>query len=331
MPFKKLKSIIILLIISLLIIPTFTYAYSSLVIPGGEPLGIALNTKGILVVGEYEVNGKYPARDADIKTGDIIISINNIQTKNINDMVKQISKNDNNTTIEISVLRNNKIFNTKLTLLKDKDNVYKTGLYVKDSITGLGTLTFINPNTNKFGALGHEIIETTTKEKLEIKDGKIFKAEINGIEKSIRGNPGEKTARFYSDIILGNISSNKSSGIYGTYTGNFPEKQALEVALPSEIKLGEASMLTAIEMTNVEAFKLNIIKINANDVNGKNILFEINDNALIEKTGGIVQGMSGSPIIQNNKIIGAVTHVVVDDTYKGYGIFITTMLKESEI
>lgn len=310
-------------------LPLNVFAYSEYVIPGGETVGIQINSKGVLIVGFYEVNNQYIAKDAGFEIGDKILSINDKEIGTINEMINVINKTDNKETITIGFLREEKEQTLDLPLTKDENNVYKTGLYVKDQINGIGTLTYIDPNTKIYGCLGHEITEKTTAKKFEMKDGKIFKAEITGIEKSTNGFPGEKNARFYKDEVYGSITENEQSGIFGQYTDVLPNKEPLKVATKDEIKLGEAQIQTVLDNDTVETFAINIIKIDKkNDV--KNILFEITDQNLLERTGGVVQGMSGSPILQDNKLIGAVTHVIVNDSTKGYGIFITTMLEEGE-
>ena len=327
--FKKIKNNILLtLIFTLLIIPNYALAYSDYIVAGGENIGIELNSKGVIIVGTYEVNGINPAKEANLRAGDKIIKINNKDVINIEEMLKVIENSNNKSNIKITYLRGNKTNDTSLKLSKSSDNIYKTGLYVKDSISGVGTLTFIDPNTKLFGALGHEIIEKNTGQKLEIKDGKIYSSTVTGITRSDIGKPGEKAARYDSSDIFGNVKENTTSGIFGNYTSTIPDKKLYKVAKEDEDKTGNATIFTVIDGNTIESFAINILKINKNTT--KNILFEITDSRLLRNTGGIVQGMSGSPIIQDNFIVGAVTHVVVDDPTKGYGIFITTMLEEAE-
>ena len=327
--FKKIKNNILLtLIFTLLIIPNYALAYSDYIVVGGENIGIELNSKGVIIVGTYEVNGINPAKEANLRAGDKIIKINNKDVINIEEMLKVIENSNNKSNIKITYLRGNKTNDTSLKLSKSNDNIYKTGLYVKDSISGVGTLTFIDPNTKLFGALGHEIIEKNTGQKLEIKDGKIYSSTVTGITRSDIGKPGEKVARYDSSDIFGNVKENTTSGIFGNYTSTIPDKKLYKVAKEDEVKTGNATIFTVIDGNTIESFAINILRINKNTT--KNILFEITDSRLLRNTGGIVQGMSGSPIIQDNFIVGAVTHVVVDDPTKGYGIFITTMLEEAE-
>ena len=327
--FKKIKNNILLtLIFTLLIIPNYALAYSDYIVAGGENIGIELNSKGVVIVGTYEVNGINPAKEANLRAGDKIIKINNKDVINIEEMLKVIENINNKSNVKITYLRGNKTNDTSLKLSKSSDNIYKTGLYVKDSISGVGTLTFIDPNTKLFGALGHEIIEKNTGQKLEIKDGKIYNSTVTGITRSDIGKPGEKAARYDSSDIFGNVKENTTSGIFGNYTSTIPDKKLYKVAKEDEVKTGNATIFTVIDGNTIESFAINILRINKNTT--KNILFEITDSRLLKNTGGIVQGMSGSPIIQDNFIVGAVTHVVVDDPTKGYGIFITTMLEEAE-
>lgn len=328
--FKKIKNKIILSLTLFLCIPFNVFAYSDYIVAGGENIGIELKSTGVMIVGTYEIDGHNPAKEAKLQNGDKIISINDREVSSIEEMLNVIESSTDMNNIKINYERSDKKLETNLELKKDQNNVYKTGLYVKDSITGVGTLTFIDPNTKLYGALGHEIIEKSTGQKLEIKDGKIYNSSVTGITKSNDGKPGEKNARYNTKEVYGNVKENTVSGIFGNYTDTINDEKLYKVASEDEIELGEAKMLTVIKDEDVEEFAINIIRINEDSELTKNILFEITDEELLEISGGIVQGMSGSPIIQNEKIIGAVTHVVVDDPTKGYGIFITTMLEEAE-
>ena len=322
MYFKKIRNTITtLLIILLMLVPELVLAYSESIIASGKNIGIELKSKGIIIVGTYQVGNKDPALNANLQTGDKIISVNGIKVNSIEEMLEAIDLRGNETSLNITYLRGSKESNTTLYLEKDNNDVYKTGLYVKDSISGVGTLTFIDPNTKLYGALGHEILEKATGQKLEIKDGKT---------PSENGNPGEKNVNYDTSKIYGNIKENTEYGIFGTYTDKIPDNKLYKVAKIDDIELGSATMLTVIDNDEIKNYDINIIKINKELTGNKNILFEITDNELLRKTGGIIQGMSGSPIIQKDYIIGAVTHVVVDDPTKGYGVFITNMLEEAE-
>lgn len=310
--------------------PIQAFAYSDYIIASGTNIGIELHSNGIIIVGTYEVSGINPAGNANLQNGDKITAINNTKVNSIDEMLEVIDNTTDMSKMEINYLRGSKEMNTTLELVSDENGVYKTGLYVKDGINGVGTLTFIDPETKIYGALGHEITEKTTGQKLEIKDGKIYNSTVTGITPSDERNPGEKNARYDVNNVYGNIKENTISGIFGTYTSELPNTKLYKVASYNEIKLGEAEMLTVISGEDVESFKINILKVSDNNDSTKNILFEVTDQKLLEISGGIVQGMSGSPIVQGDNIIGCVTHVVVDDPTKGYGILITSMLEEAE-
>lgn len=321
---KKLK----ILLISFILLPLNVLAYSDYIIPGGETLGIEINSNGIMVIGFYQINGKFNKGNPVIKSGDYITKVNGTEVTTVNELTAVIEDNVDDGFVEVTYNRNGKEKTSKLELIKD-DDVYKTGLYVKDSITGIGTLSYIDPETKIFGALGHEIVESNTNTVVEIKSGIIFRNYITGIDKSSNGIPGSKNAKFYYDTTYGKILKNTNVGIYGIYENDLPNKELYEVATPDEIKIGKATIYTVLEGEKIKDYSIEITAINeTSDI--KNISFVIDDEELLDKTGGVVQGMSGSPIIQNDKIIGAVTHVVIDNPTTGYGIFITTMLEEGE-
>lgn len=320
---KKIK----ILLISLLL-PINVFAYSNYIIPGGETLGIEINSDGVMVIGFYQINGKYNKGNPTIKAGDYIIKINDTYVNTIDELTSAIESNIDKKEINVTIKRNGKEKASKLELIKDGD-IYKTGLYVKDSITGTGTLSYIDPETKIFGALGHEIIESNTSNIVEIKTGTIFRNYITGIDKSKVGYAGSKNAKFYYNTKYGSIMKNTNVGIYGLYESSVPNKEMLEVASKDEVKIGSAKIATVLNKEKVKYYDIEINKIDET-AKIKNISFKITDKELLEKTGGVVQGMSGSPIIQNNKIIGAVTHVIIDNPTTGYGLFITTMLEEGE-
>lgn len=329
MKFKKIKKIFMIFLLSLFIMPTGALAYSDYIYAGGENIGIELHSKGIMVVGMYKVGENYPAKEAGLKNGDMIRAVNDKDVSSIGDMVTAINEANGSEHVKITYMRGLEKFSTDLKIQKE-ETVYKTGLYVKDSITGIGTLSYIDPNTKLFGALGHEILEKTTGKILDIKDGKIFDSSVTDIVRSENGTPGEKNAKFYSDKVNGTIYSNTQEGIFGNYTNTLPNKKLYKVAKPDEIKTGEAKILTVVKGETVEEYTINILKISNDSQKNKNILFEVTDKNLLDISGGVVAGMSGSPIIQDDKIIAAVTHVVVDNPKRGYGIFITNMLEEAE-
>ena len=313
--------------LTLLSFPFSVLAYSNEVILGGNTIGIDIKNNGIMIIGFYKINNTYPT--TDLIEGDVITKINDTKVNSITELTKVIEESINNTNIiNITYLRGNKEKETSLELIYS-DGVYKTGLYVKDSITGIGTLTFIDPESKIYGALGHEIVENNTSKIIDIRTGSIFKNSITNIKPSTDGNPGSKNAKFYFNTKYGDINKNTKFGIYGNYEANYDEDKLISIAEPEEVKIGKASIYTVLNNEEIEEFEIYITNINEKS-EIKNITFEITDKKLLNETGGIVQGMSGSPIVQNGKLIGAVTHVVTDNVEKGYGLFITTMLEESE-
>ena len=316
---KSLKAILILL----LFIPNYVLAYSDYIIASGENIGINIKTNGLLVVGTYKVNNQ--SLNTEIKAGDVITKVSNNDINSVTDLLNSIGECNN---VNVEYKRNDRNFNTNINL-KMENGICKTGLYVKDAISGIGTLTFIDPNTKLFGALGHEIIDNSTGKLVESNDGTIYNSEVINIQKSINNNPGEKVAKSNPEEVVGNIFENTNKGIFGNYTDNINNEDLYKVATSNEVKKGEAEIITVINKNEKKKYKINITDISTSD-NTKNLVFEVVDQELLVKTGGIVQGMSGSPIIQEGKIIGAVTHVVVNNPSKGYGIFITNMLNEAE-
>lgn len=326
--FKKFKNFMAIFIVATFIMPQSILAYSKYVVVGGENIGLQINNKGIIVAGFYKIGDVMPSKNSYLNKGDTIIQADNKSINSIDDFISVI-KNSNGESLNITYTRGNSKKNTTLTLVND-DGVIKTGLYIKDTVSGIGTLTFIDPNTKLFGALGHEVFESSTGVMINVKDGKIYNSNVTSIDKSTRGDPGSKNATVNSNDIYGSINENTKSGIFGKYTKEFNNNSLKEVGEYKDILIGPAKIITVLNGNEKKEYNINILKINNNEKDNKNILFEVNDNELIDKTGGIVQGMSGSPIIQNDKIIGAVTNVVVNNPKRGYGILITTMLKEAE-
>lgn len=322
------KMMVIFFII--LFLPINVLAYSKYIIPGGESIGININTDGLIVVGLYKVNGEYIAGDT-IRVGDRIIKINNKYVYSISDINNCIDDTLlKNNDIDVELIRNNKVINTKLNVEKERD-IYKTGLYIKDNVLGVGTLTYVDPITKIYGALGHEIILSETENKVEVKNGNILMSNVNSIDKSRNGYVGCKNASIIYGNIIGTIQKNTSSGIFGKYLVPFKSKNKMEIGDYEDIKKGNAYILTVTKNNIVNKYKINILDKYYNRKNTqKAFSFEIVDDNLLKETGGIVQGMSGSPIIQNNKIIGAVTNVLIDNVKLGYGISIITMLEEGE-
>ncbi len=304
----------------LFLFPLNIFAYSSYVYAGGESIGIELKSDYILVVGTYKLKENI----SPLQIGDKIISIDSKRVTNVKELTDGIEGKSN---VKVGYIRNGKFEETDMDIKYD-DGIYKTGLYVKDEIMGIGTLTYIDPVSNIFGCLGHEITEKVTKKTFDSNDGTIFSSYVSKIIKSKNGLAGEKIAKFNTDDTLGGITKNSKNGVYGKMIKDL-NKDLYKVASNSEIKLGKATILTTINGNQIEEFEIKILKLN-NRSDNHNILFEVTDKNLLKKANGIVQGMSGSPIIQGNNIIGAVTHVIVDNPVKGYGIYIEKMLSEGE-
>ena len=310
--------------------PLGVFAYSKYVIPGGESIGIKINTEGLVVVGFYKVEDEYIAKN-NFKIGDKIINVNGKNVNTIDELTDAVSKSEmSSLNVKVIVKRNDREVDTYLKLIV-KDGTYKTGLYVKDSLIGLGTLSYIDPVSKIYGALGHEITMNETGNKVDVRDGNILYSKVIGIDKSRNGRVGSKNANIIFDRKIGTIQKNTNKGIYGIYIDNLPNKETYQVADFSNIKKGDAYILTVTKDNKIEKYSINILdKYSSKKDTQKAFSFEITDKNLLNKTGGIVQGMSGSPIIQDDKIIGAVTNVLVDNVTLGYGISIITMLSEGE-
>lgn len=236
-------------------------------------------------------------------------------------------KNDSAT---LSIIRNNNKIQRELKFIKTSSaNTIKTGLLVKERMLGIGTMTFYDPETKTFGALGHKLMDNDFSCIADINSGTILKSKVTGINKSSYGNVGEILASIYEKEKLGTIYANTQYGVFGYYE-TCPDKQALEVLKHQDIKLGKAYILTTLDDNSIKQYEIEITSLQKqNTIDTKGITFKIKDKELLKKTGGIVQGMSGSPIIQDNKLIGAVTHVLVDNVKKGYGIYMDFMLEAS--
>ena len=318
------KYIITFLIIFLM--PIYVLAYSNKLVLGGQNLGIVIESDGVLVVGFYKINNTM--NNSKLSIGDYIIKVNDNSINTVDDLINNIESSVIDNKVNITYRHNNDIKNTSLNL-EYVNGIYKTGLYVKDSLKGIGTLTYIDPESKIYGCLGHEIIDSNTNSKVEIRSGNIFKASVTSITRSSNGNPGSKNAKFIEDKIYGNINKNDEKGIYGKYNGDIDSDNLIEINDIDNVSLGEAYIYTSLDDNIVKQYKINILK-KVNKSSIKNFYFEVVDDELLSKTGGIIQGMSGSPIVQNNKLIGAVTHVAVDSVKNGYGISIINMLKEGE-
>ena len=312
-----------------------TVANSKTVIPLGIPVGLYLHTEGVMVIGEGEltdINGDIvsPAKDK-VKPNDYIVSFNDTKVNSKSQLIFLINQNEGKK-IEIGLKRNGKTLKVDIYPVKDEEGNYKLGIWVRDDTQGIGTMTFADSEGN-FGALGHGVSDIDTGKLLDSTNGKIYKADIWGIKKGENGTPGGLcgTINYAEENILGFIDDNTNQGLYGELCENgmeeFEELQPMEIAYRHEIKKGDAYIQIMLD-GKMQRYKVEITKININgSTKEKNFVIEVKDKELLKKTNGIVQGMSGSPVIQNDKLVGAVTHVFVDDPTRGYGIFIEEMLE----
>ena len=310
------------------------------VIPSGEAIGVKIQTKGVLVVGLSSIttdDGKKrsPAADAGFEIGDTILEINKQKIEKDRDITNMVNNNQNES-LNFLIERKGKKQNIEVLPVKSiEDSVYRIGLWVRDNIAGVGTMTFIDPDTNTFGALGHGITDIDSGVLVDISKGSVLKSKVASIQKARKTVQGEIVGIFYeSQNPYGKIVKNTNFGIYGTI--NITDRQKLAepipIALSYQIREGPAKILTTIDGNKIEEFDIEIQKVNRqNTSNKKSMLLKVTDKRLLDITGGIVQGMSGSPIIQDGKLIGAVTHVLVNDPTRGYGIFIEWMLDEADI
>ena len=309
------------------------------VIANGQITGIKLYTDGVLIVGMSEVedlNGKKykPYEGLNLQEGDRITKINDEDIVDTEDLLEKID-NSKGKELRLAYLRNNEFFETNITPVLTKKDGYKIGIWVRDSAAGIGTMTYYEPETGKFAALGHGITDIDTGELLNISNGELLKTKIVSIVKGLKGTPGKIQGTIDEEPVIGTIYKNTDLGIYGKITEpsliNTNSENELEVAKKEEINLGEASILCYLDSEGIaKEYKIEIEKIFLNnDSDNKSMLIKVVDNELLSKTGGIIQGMSGSPVIQNGKFIGAITNVLVNDPSRGYAVFGEIMLKET--
>ncbi len=309
-------------------------APSYCVIPSGEAIGVKLYTDGVLVIGvgtvtDYNGIASAPAKRAGILAGDRITAVNDVPVSDNSSLKRLI--NSNAPSSVLTVIRDETALKVPVTAIYSKEtNSYLIGLWVRDSAAGIGTLTFYNPENSSFAALGHGICDYDTDALLNVRDGSINYCRVKSVKKSENGSPGEILGEFY-DTKKGDIRINSAVGIYGN-TKTVPDAPSVPVASRFEVQTGKAQILCDIDGSGPKAYEIEITRISKmSKPSGKSFVFKVCDPALLEKTGGIVQGMSGSPILQNGKLVGAVTHVFVNDASRGYGIFAENMLDMTNI
>ncbi|MGL4108129.1 SpoIVB peptidase [Clostridium sp. LP20] len=310
------------------------------VIPGGNAIGVRLSSKGALVVGHSEININNekvgsPAEKSGIELGDLIVKINGEKVESSKDLIMLVKKSTTDS-IKVELIRDDKVINRDVKLIKEEGEDYKLGLWVRDSTAGVGTMTFYDEKTGKFAALGHPVTDGDTNKAFTIKEGELLQSSIISVRKGEKGSPGELKGIFVEDDKpIGKINKNTQCGIFGEGTKNINNglrKGKVKVAFREEIKVGKASIITTIDENGPKEYEIEIMKLLQQDQPGpKSMLIKVTDKELLDKTGGIVQGMSGSPILQNGKLVGAVTHVLINKPDVGYGIYIDWMLEDAEI
>lgn len=304
----------------------------SYVVIAGNTIGAKLYTNGVLVVGMSEIEGNKPYENSGIEEGDMIVEVDKKVITCTADLVKEVN-NSNGNNVEVKYLRDGEEFETNLNPARTQDNEYKLGLWVRDAAAGVGTMTFYDPNSNNFAALGHGILDVDTGKLINIARGELVTSKIIDIKKGENGNPGELRGTIENGSTVGEIYKNTYFGIYGNVKNksslNLNENELVEVANRDEVKTGEAKVICSLDGENRKEYKINIEKVYYNNnSDNKSMLVKVEDEDLINKTGGIIQGMSGSPIIQNGKFIGCLTHVLVNNSKEGYAVFGDLMIKE---
>ena len=299
----------------------------------GNPFGMKIYTEGVLVIETGEVdNGNgivEPAKLADIKVGDYIKSVNGTPIS-CNEDLSEFVLNSGGNSLKLEVVRNGKTFNTQITPIMSVEGIYRVGIWVRDSSAGIGTLTFYSPSTNVVCGLGHGICDSDTNSLLSVHSGELVAAQIVSVDKGSAGTPGELKGKFTYHTIA-DIALNTDMGVYGNLYGEINTANLTQIALRQDVKEGDAQILCTVEGDTPKLYSCTVKKRNSSYTSEtQNLVVTVTDSALINATGGIVQGMSGSPILQNGKLVGAVTHVLVDDPTKGYAIFAENMLETAQ-
>lgn len=298
-----------------------------LLVPCGQPFGIKLMTDGVMIVKLEKIDGDCPASNCGLKVGDIITSVNGEQVDS-NKRIGELISSSKGQPCLIEYKRDNEEKTAALTPCLC-DGSYKGGMWVRDSSAGIGTLTFYDPETSAFGGLGHPICDSDTKVALPLSEGSVGEVDITGFDKSEKGNPGQLLGEFTSASKTGLISANSSCGIFGTLFSCPAKEKAIPLGFRQEIHSGEATIYSTINGCEPKEYSIEIEKIDLHEDAEHDMVIRITDEELLEKTGGIVQGMSGSPIIQDGKLVGAVTHVFIDSPQQGYAIFADSMYEQS--
>jgi stage IV sporulation protein B len=303
------------------------------VIPVGRAVGIKLYCDGVLVVGLSGVEtagGKQsPGKACGLKTGDVITHINGSEVDTI-EQVQQLLAQAEGETLTIRACRGDRSVQLTAKPVENEDGVSQLGVWLRDSMAGIGTMTFYDPESGCFAALGHGVTDVDTASLMPLESGAIMPASVRDVKKGQSGQPGELHGNFDLTKELGSLWANTERGIFGTADGLSVSGEPVEIARREEVRTGKATILSNVRGEQVEEFEVELLCVEHNGSGTRNMLLKVTDPELLELTGGIVQGMSGSPIIQDGKMVGAVTHVLVNDPTRGYGIFIENMLEAAK-
>ncbi len=292
------------------------------VIVGGMPFGLTMYTSGVIVI-DVDDTRDTPAKDAGIRENDIITKANGKEISS-NEDLKEIIRASQGEDIELSLSRGKSPISLRITPEQNDAGEYEVGMWIRDSAAGLGTVTYFDEGSYSFGALGHGIFDRDTGMLLPLKSGKVVAAEVTSATKAQKGIAGGLNG-YMTDMVIGEISVNNGFGVFGRYAVA-PVGERVPCADNDEIRPGEAQIYCMADKEGVKPYDIEIEKVNLDEDSGQNMVIRVTDPELLKKTGGIVQGMSGSPILQNGKLVGAVTHVFVNSPQKGYGIAIGNML-----
>lgn len=336
---SRATSLFLLIIATLLFVPCFTITADATqntkdlsnieLYPGGMAFGVKISSPGITIVKFTSKRGNdvSSAYQAGLREGDVITKVNGVKVNSLEGFVKEVDKSGGNA-LQIVAIRNNKemTFNVKPKYSTD-DGKYKTGIWAKDSTTGIGTITFINPENGSFGGLGHAICDSSNGRIIPVAKGIVMDVNINGVKKGEVGSAGELKGSFLNKRI-GVLNKNSSCGVFGVLSSSSitPCEEKMKICKKEDIKEGDAYIICTLDEGEPQKYKIKISNIDLTSTGAKSFRVKITDPELIKKTGGIVQGMSGSPIIQDGKLVGAITHVLINDPTSGYGIFIENML-----
>lgn len=322
---KKMIRYVSVMLTAVLLMPVFSVSAADerrTVRLGGVPFGLTMYTGGVIVVNVREEDDS-PAYAAGIRENDLILSADGEEVSS-NEQLKEIVSESGGEDIELSVIRGKSPISITITPEQDEDGDYSVGMWVRDSTAGLGTVTYFDESTHSFGALGHGICDRDTGMLMPLGSGQVVKAEIESISKAKKGIAGGLNG-IMTDDEIGELTVNSAFGVYGRYTA-IPEGEEYPCAYDSEIRTGKATVYTTLDDSGVGEYEVEIENLNLNDKSGQNMVLRVTDEKLLDKTGGIIQGMSGSPIVQDGRLIGAVTHVFVNSPEKGYAITIGNML-----